>query len=448
MKFDTMSATIELQWQNLMNTRAGETENRVRSTFDRDYDRIIFSKPFRRLQDKTQVFPLPEDEFVHNRLTHSLEVASVARSLGREVGAALLLKYPSLTGHLQASDFGAVTAAAALCHDIGNPPFGHSGEAAISDFFKHNPLGQEFRGHLNEGEWSDLTNFEGNAQGFRLLVNEENQGLILSFPTLAAFAKYPRASDAASISGRKSQKKYGFFQTEKERFQSIAKALSLPTYQHAWCRHPLVFLVEAADDICYQIMDLEDGYTLGLIGFEECRDLLADILKEDYRPGKLNHYPLKQDQIGVLRAMAIGRLVRECVSAFLSHEEAIIQGEFDQALTDSIASAAELKAISEISVQRIYQSKLAMEREVAGFEVINGLLSRYCLAMFHTLFVPERKTAQDKVSFRMLPEEYRLKLKDEKDLYRALRVIIDMVSGMTDREALTKYRVLSGIPMR
>jgi dGTPase len=443
-----------MDWKNLLNPirfKAGSpmdaASSELRSDFERDYDRIIFSGPFRRLQDKTQVFPLPEEGFVHNRLTHSLEVASVARSLGRNVGKELSSRHPYL--QINATDVGAITSAAALCHDIGNPPFGHAGEEAISDFFKHDVAAQEFRGYMNDAEWTDLTKFEGNAQGFRLLMREEGQGLRLTIPTLAAFSKYPKPVNIQGIKGRKSQKKYGFFQTEKEAFTQLANSIGLLELEGSWVRHPLTFLVEAADDICYHLMDLEDGFNMGLISYEVTRDLMAALLKEDYRPAKLDQYPGAKERIGVLRALAIGKLIEECSNKFLELENELLEGTFDQALTDVIPSADTLKKISKLSVEEIYRSKPVLGREASGFEVLSGLISRFSRAVFHKHFAPDRLHAQDKVIFRLLPENAKWQLEQENvNLYSALRIVIDVVSGMTDKEALIRYRTIFGIPLR
>jgi len=276
-----------MNWQQLLSSGlAGQksifTTEPSRSAFERDYDRIIFSHPFRRLQDKTQVHPLPEHDFVHTRLTHSLEVSSVGRSLGKKVGEVIVQRHPELSNHFSSFDFGAVVAAGALTHDLGNPPFGHAGEEAISDFFRHHEFGKSFQNEVSEAQWADLINFEGNAQGFRIL-NKNQYGLKLTFATLAAFTKYPCPSlfDQRDKS-KKSQKKFGFFQTEKESFKEVAEQVGLTVQSESnWGRHPLTFLVEAADDICYSIIDLEDGCSLGLVSYEEARILFEGVITKN-----------------------------------------------------------------------------------------------------------------------------------------------------------------------
>ncbi|WP_040400540.1 dGTP triphosphohydrolase, partial [Cecembia lonarensis] len=336
----------------------------IRTSFERDYDRIIFSAPFRNLQDKTQVFPLPEHHFVHTRLTHSLEVSSVGRSLGKSVGEYLIDKYPELKAtNVSATDVGAIVAAAALTHDIGNPPFGHAGEVAISDFFNYHPYGYIWQPHVSAQEWSDLCNFEGNAQGFRMLVSKTS-GLLLSYATLAAFTKYPRPSLIFERDlTRRSQKKFGFFNDQQKDFEQLASVLGLAKVNSdSWLRHPLAFLVEAADDICYSIIDLEDGSTLGLVGIDQSISLLGQILGDKFQPDKLEKYGSNAQKLAILRALAIGQLIDECVQAFKDHEEDMLSGAFDKALTDIIPSAKSLAEISNLSVEKIYRSTPVLEK--------------------------------------------------------------------------------------
>jgi len=386
-----------MNWKQLLSSnRLGKTTKAesFRSAFEQDYDRIIFSHPFRRLQDKTQVHPLPEYDFVHTRLTHSLEVSSVGRSLGKKVGEAILSKYSELANDgFTSYDFGAIVAAAALAHDIGNPPFGHSGESAISDFFNAKEKTELFKNHMSNQQWADITNFEGNAQGFRLM-NQTN-GLQLTYATLAAFTKYPRPSLLNECDkSRKSQKKYGYFQSNKMEFADLASKVGLQKFSEegVWSRHPLAFLVEAADDICYQVIDLEDGCRLELVSYEETVDLLGGIIGKSFDPEKLGKYDSDAERIGVLRAMAIGKLVDECVAVFLEHEEQLLSGEFDKALTGLIPSANILSKIEALSIAKIYQSRKVLEKEAAGFEVLPGLLEAFSTAVYHYYFDKEQFT--------------------------------------------------------
>lgn len=423
------------------NLESGRTE------FEIDYDRIIFSAPFRNLQDKTQVFPLPEQAFVHTRLTHSLEVSSVGRSLGKSCGEFLLEKYPVLEKlGVSASAIGSIVAAASLTHDIGNPPFGHAGEEAISDFFRLHPYGKIWEKHVRVDQWSDLINFEGNAQGFRMLVSRQF-GLNLSFATLAAFTKYPRPSLIPQRDiARKSQKKFGFFINQLVDFEQMAEAMGIEkTSAECWVRHPLAFLVEAADDICYNIIDLEDGCTMGLVSFEETIELLKPILGERFDGEKLKDRSQAQN-LGILRALAIGQLIRETVEVFAQYEESMRKGNFDKALTDIIPSAKALAAISSVSVRKIYRSKVVLEKEAAGFQVLEGLLSVFSQALYHQFYHQELFSGQDKSILRLLPEDFPLKgWGAEVNPYPLLRSLVDFISGMTDKYALNLYRRVKGI---
>lgn len=416
----------------------------TRSAFEQDYDRIIFSHPFRRLQDKTQVHPLPEHDFVHTRLTHSLEVSSVGRSLGRRVGEVLIQRHKELTERFSSHDFGTVVASASLAHDLGNPPFGHSGEDGLSDFFLHHE-GQLYKPHFSEQEWMDLTHFEGNAQGFRILNKQQYQGLRLTLATLGAFTKYPCASliQSRDIS-KKSQKKFGFFKTEQELFNEMASQLGLTKNgENVYTRHPLAFLVEAADDICYNIIDLEDGCRLGLVSVADTIELMAGILKADFNPEKANRIKSVDEKIGVLRAMAIGKLINDAVDVFLQNETEILSGSFDHALTDLGSYKNELNAIIDISITKIYRARHVVEIEAAGFEVLPGLLEEFIKAAEH--LVKKNQSSKYANLARLLPDETKTVIQASPDnTYLHFREIIDFVSGMTDTHAISLYRKIKG----
>lgn len=443
-----------MKWEKLLaRGRFGDKSGFIptqasRSEFEVDYDRIIFSAPFRNLQDKTQVFPLPDQAFVHTRLTHSLEVSSVGRSLGKAVGEYLLAKYPQLANSdISSFEIGAVVAAAALTHDIGNPPFGHAGEEAISDFFKFHIQGKRWKSHVRTEQWTDLCNFEGNAQGFRMLVSKQF-GLKLTYATLAAFSKYPRPSMIAQRDiARRSQKKYGFFINQQADFEQMGAVLGMEkSSPECWYRHPLAFLVEAADDICYSIIDLEDGCTLGLVSFEETVELLKPILKEKFDPKKLQEPRTKTQNLGALRALAIGTLIQECVEVFIKYEESMCKGNFDKALTDIIPSAKALKAITELSIEKIYRSKVVLEKEAAGFQVLEGLLEVFSEALYNKFYDQDRLSGKDRSILRLLPEDFPLKgWGEEVNPYPLLRSLTDYISGMTDKYALNLYRRVKGI---
>ncbi|MEQ8478678.1 deoxyguanosinetriphosphate triphosphohydrolase [Fulvivirga sp.] len=441
-----------MNWEELLsNQRTPEKKTAhepSRSAFEQDYDRIIFSHPFRRLQDKTQVHPLPEHDFVHTRLTHSLEVSSVGRTLGKRVGEIILERHPGLKSSFSIHDFGAIVAAASLAHDIGNPPFGHSGEDAISGFFKEGS-GKQYQSLVNELEWADLTTFEGNAQGFRLFNKERYQGMKLTYATLAAFSKYPRQSIIKSKDpNRRSQKKYGFFQSEKDTFKSIAESTGLIQFEdYSWSRHPLAFLVEAADDICYHLIDLEDGCRLGLVSYEKTVELFANILKERFSLEKLYKIDTINERIGTLRALSVGQLIDECCALFLDKENEIISGEFDISLTDAIPSAGVLNDVIKISIEKIYRSRQVMETEAAGFEVLPGLLEAFTQAAVD-LSRNEKASIKNQSLLRLMPPEAILDIKQNKgNSYSVLMSCIDFVSGMTDRHAISLFRKIKGISL-
>lgn len=438
-----------MNWlQLLSHKRPGETNavvhDQTRSRFEQDFDRIIFSHPFRKLQDKTQVFPLPEDDFVHTRLTHSLEVAVVGRSLAKIAGTHLLNKYPDLSEKgYSVHDFGGIVGAACLAHDLGNPPFGHSGEDSISSFFLTNENGLFFKEMVTPEEWKDLTTFEGNAQGFRILNSKGNGGLKLTYATLGAFTKYPLSSSSPKENHRKSQKKFGYYQCNAALFQSMAEEMGLiPMSTTSWARHPLAFLVEAADDICYHIIDLEDGCRLGLVPFDDVKALLATIIGDSYSEDKVQKIPSQNEQLGTLRAMAIGQLIQECAEAFIEHEEQMLEGSFDTDLTSLIPSASTLKAIIGLSIEKIYRSKPVLEKEAGGYEVIDTLIESFATAVYKTYF--DQPLPKHRSMLRLLPESYDVQLKEELTVYESLQVVIDFVSGLTDSHAVRLYQTIKG----
>lgn len=433
---------------NRMGQRVTSSHEPSRSAFEQDYDRIIFSHPFRRLQDKTQVHPLPEHDFVHTRLTHSLEVSSVGRSLGKRVGEVILQRHPELNKDFSLFDFGAIVAVASLAHDLGNPPFGHAGEDAISDFFLHHSVGKSFESKVSPGEWSDLTRFEGNAQGFRILTKNQ-YGLKLTAATLGAFTKYPCPSLFPNRDkSKRSQKKFGFFLTEQEIFKSVAGELRLKlTGDNSWNRHPLAFLVEAADDICYSIIDLEDGCSLGLVSYDDARALFESVLtRNKSKLGKLDQLLSQQEKIGYLRALAIGDLMDECATLFLDHEKEILDGSFDVALADVCPSKDALKQIIKVSVEKIYKARQVVEIEAAGHEVLPGLLEEFTTAGMYLLEkTPSRKYSNLQKLFP--PETYHALLTGGGNYNGMLRSVVDMISGLTDRHALSLYRKIKGISL-
>ncbi len=383
-----------MQWEQLLSLRKqGDStkrlrteENETRLGFEVDYDRVIFSSAFRSLQDKTQVIPLSKTSFVHTRLTHSLEVSVVGRSLGREVGKAILKKYPTLTEDYgyRFNDFGGIVAAAALAHDIGNPPFGHSGEKAIGDYFL-NGKGKRFQDFLSEREYQDLIEFEGNANGFKILTESKdgvNGGLRLTYATLGAFMKYPKESLPKKPSTHVCDKKFGVFQSEVPFFNEVAEELGLLKRpgNNGYSRHPLAFLVEAADDICYTIIDFEDGINLGLIEEEMALEYLINLVRENLK--KEVYYQLKtpQNRLAYLRSLAINTLVAEATAIFIQNEEAILNGTFSEALLDTSQYKAQISDIIKISVEKIYRSDEVREKEIAGYNILSTLLDVFTTA--------------------------------------------------------------------
>lgn len=453
---------MELSWSNCYSPKR-YGDNRIpadaRSVYERDYDRIIFSSAFRRLQNKTQVFPLPERVFVHNRLTHSLEVVSVGRSLGMIVGEALA-EEPDLKDKAEAQDFyrnqlKSVVSAACLAHDLGNPAFGHSGEEAISKYFLDRAQDQGFRAAFSEGEWEDLCNFEGNANALRLLSRQYKGrlagGLQMTYSTLASILKYPCESLARDKSKGKHRSKYGFFQADKAVFQSIVKEFPLRQESEAplaYRRHPFVYLVEAADDICYSIIDYEDAHRLGILTFEEVKDDFIEILKQDsntdFQNLNRNLSNLREDKnesVAYLRAKVINTLVRACADAFLEHKEAILKGDFKQALLDSLEPYRRpLGIIEKKSIGKIYNHDSVMKIELAGFKIMSGLIEDFVEAAL--LKEGQRQKRHQKV-LALIPNQFQFEATDSP--YEKVMCILDFVSGMTDNYALELYRNLRGI---
>ena len=441
-----------MNWEQLLSLkRQGDKGKRLRIEqddtrlgFEVDYDRIIFSAAFRSLQDKTQVIPMSKTDFVHTRLTHSLEVSVVGRSLGRLVGKKIIEKYQHLKeihGY-QANDFGAIVAAAALSHDIGNPPFGHSGEKAIGEYFSIGN-GQKYKDQLSDKEWQDLIDFEGNANGFSVLTSSRPgiEGSIrLTYAVLGAFMKYPKESLPKKPTQNIADKKYGFFQSDKEFFKEVAAELGMIPNKSVnnigYERHPLAYLVEAADDICYTIIDFEDGINLGLVSEDYALEYLIKLVKDSIDTSKYNILTTKEDRISYLRALAIGNLIQDAVSIFIEHEELILQGKFPYALLDKSKYKAQIDDIIKISVKNIYQSREVVEKELSGYQIINNLLDKFITAYNNNY--EGKATNYDKLILKILPEKYCL----EKDkLYERLLLICHFISMLTDGNATLYNRI-------
>lgn len=421
----------------------------ARSAFQRDHDRVLFSSPFRRMADKTQVFPMPYDDHVHSRLTHSLEVAAVGRSLGTLVGRRILDAEPALGESLKDRDFGDCVAAACLAHDLGNPPFGHVGEEAIQEFFTAyfatRPAGG-FAAELTAAERTDFTRFEGNAQTFRIVTRLERPlrggGLDLSRATLGALLKYPCASAAADREAASvARKKHGAVVADLPQLGAVAEALGLarePAPAAAWRRHPLAFLTEAADDIAYHILDLEDGYRLGHVTTAEYRELMLPLCATDSEVAGLSEprtYNERLDQVETLRARVIDRFIHEAGEAFLANLPAVLDGGFARPLAKVIASRDELRAIRDVCFARCYKARDVLKMELAGTEAIQGLL-----AIFTDAFEQPGSIRAQHLQ-RLLPGLFEADV----SAYERLLRLTDHVSGMTDHYAVRRYRELRGM---
>ena len=442
-----------MNWQQLIsNKRLGQERRHPerhddRTEFKRDYDRLIFSAPFRRLQNKTQVFPLPGSIFVHNRLTHSLEVASVGMSLGNDVAQQLLRRHPEFTGTLF-EEIGQIVATACLAHDMGNPPFGHSGEKAIQSFFTEGP-GQYLQPEVSPAFWSDIIHFEGNANAFRLLTHQfqgrRPGGFVMTYSTLASIVKYPFSSLAAGKKG-----KFGFFETEKDLYIRVADELGIPRQSAEgeplrYTRHPLVWLVEAADDICYEIMDIEDAHKLKIISYADTSRMLFSFFDEEKRQYIENRIIEEgvtdpNEKVVYLRACVIGLLENECVRAFVDHEDEILSGTFQGSLIDHLSPLPReaYRQCSQLSVEQIYRSKPVLDVELSGYQIILTLMEKFIAAAVH----PERFYSRQLIG--RVSSQYHI---NAPNLETRLMAVIDYLSGMTDVYALDEYQKISGISL-
>ena len=440
-----------MNWEKLLSLKIfGDTKKRERKDqdetrlgFEVDYDRIIFSSEFRSLQDKTQVVPLSNEDFVHTRLTHSLEVSVVGRSLGRQVGTKILEKFPDLKNKYgyQANDFGAIVAAASLAHDIGNPPFGHSGEKSIGQFFISGK-GKEFSKELSKKQYQDLCDFEGNANGFKILTQSRigrEGGLRLSYATLGAFVKYPKESLPIKPTSNVSHKKYGFFQTEVDVFSDIAEELGLNKDETgSYIRHPLAYLVEAADDICYTIIDFEDGINLGLIEEEFALEYLINLVRDSINTEKYHKLSNTSDRISYLRALSINTLINECVEIFMNNEDQIMQGVFTSSLLDKSKYKAQIDDIIKISIENIYESKEVIEKEIAGYNLISVLLESYISAANN--MYAGNANSYDKLILNLLPGTIDI---NKEDLYTRILEICHYIASFSDSQALLVYKKIT-----
>ena len=440
-----------MEWNRLIcDTRFGLEEYRdnrkgQRSDFTRDYDRLVFSSPFRRLQNKTQVFPLPGSIFVHNRLTHSIEVACVGRSLANEASLVLKERHKTEPWAHKLDALGEIVAAGCLAHDLGNPPFGHSGEKAISTFFSEG-AGRELQGSLSSEQWSDLVHFDGNANAFRLLTHQFNGrrpgGFAMTYSTLASIVKYPYESSLAA-----EKNKFGFFASEKDSFEKVATALGIKRLDSPYmkyARHPLVYLVEAADDICYEVMDIEDAHKLGIIESDRVIELLLgffDSQRIDRLRATMSRLDDPNEKIAYLRSCVIGVLVQECADAFVDNEKTILAGEFSGCLIDHIRPTARegYRRCADLSWDKIYRAPDVVDIELAGTSIITFLMEK----LIHAVRYPALNYSRLLLS--KVPQQYEV---NAPDLYGKIQAVIDHVSGMTDVYALDLFRRLNGMSLK
>jgi len=451
---------MSMQWPQLLSRkRLGSAveppDSTARTDFQRDFDRIVFSSAFRRMQDKTQVFPLSKVDYVRTRLTHSLEASCIGRSLGTLVGERVVARH-ALKGS-EAADFGNICAAACLAHDIGNPPFGHSGEDAIRHWAATADYGARRVAALTGSRREDFMSFEGNAQGFRIVTRLQNPdnpgGLQLTSATLAAFTKYPRES---CLTGNRfdgvSARKQGFTAADRDLFEQVACTVGLSSRSEQygiWHRHPLAFLVEAADDIAYRVIDIEDGYRLGHFSFDEATGAFLDLLPDRARQqGRLNGILDRKDRIEFLRAKVINEIIQQALLCFMDNEADILEGRFDVPLLQEIPSREQVDRLVEMAAERIYCAPEVVSIQAAGFQVIHDLLERFIQVLDDVAEHGEDAAPKSQTLIRLIPEQFvGIGRQPSSDPYQRLLLLTDFVSGMTDSYAVTLYKKVTGISL-
>lgn len=450
-----------MDWNQLLSAeRLGKASQRVsaegRTPFHQDYDRVVFSSAFRRLQDKTQVFPLAKSDYVRTRLTHSLEASCVGRSLGMQVGLRLI-KANKVSKQVDASGVGMIVSTACLAHDIGNPPFGHAGEQAICEWFERN--GKEFLDPLTNAEKADFLKFEGNAQGFRILTRlqhpDNEGGLQLTYATLAAFSKYPTSSVEAGSKNAQlnvGAKKHGYFDADRALFRRVAEGVGLESkiQGESWCRHPLAYLVEAADDICYSIIDLEDGVRRGHVSFREAKRLLGRLINDPRSMTRLKSIKDEQEQMSFLRARAIGVLVSEVADCFMQHEVKLVKGVFEKELLAVITADKRdiVKLIKRVDRNKVYAAREVIEVEVPGFKVLGGLLDAFVVASEDVAINGKKALSKNAILVKLIPDQFL----DSGRIpharpYQRLLSVTDFICGMTDSYAVALYKQISGLSL-
>ncbi|WCL51027.1 dGTP triphosphohydrolase [Leptospira sp. GIMC2001] len=454
-------------WKKLMNDERRKTKDseiKNRTEIERDYDRILFSTPVRRLADKTQVFPLEKNDSIRTRLTHSHEVSNLARSIGT------ILAYEHHEELKLPEDFNykrnlpALLATIGLAHDLGNPPFGHQGEKAIQSWFKDN---KSKMSSLNKREKNDFLLFEGNAQTFRLLTRlqilDDDYGLNLTFATLASIIKYPLDSYCFTKKKTKGKifKKHGYFYSEKEIVEEVKKACGLKMDQ----RHPLTFIMEACDDIAYSVLDAEDSVKKGIVSFSDLIDFLEfeeddKIIKEVVKSAKNKNMeykkiglsPLELNDISMqkFRVFAISSMIAQTKNSFLSNFDNIINGNFVEDLISKSEANTLCKKIKDFDVRNAYKNKSVLEIELVGYQTIRGLMD-----LIWSIFENEDKIIKRKMKnttplaayiYSRISENYRRVFESKenkmKSDYRKFQLMTDMISGMTDSFAISIHEEL------
>jgi len=442
-----------MDWHKLLSTkRFGqdviEPVSASRSPFHKDQDRIVFSSAFRRLQDKTQVHSLIDSDYVRTRLTHSMEVASVGRSLGANAGQMILDRHLK-NSNFNPAEFGHIVSAACLAHDIGNPPFGHFGEDTIRHWFKTGPVADGQLKSLTKSETLDFLMFEGNAQGFRVLTKLQNWrhsgGLRLTYATLGTFMKYPRTSKISNvIPDDFAGKKFGIMQSEVDYFKEIAGELGLIQRGHEnyWSRHPLTYLVEAADDICYSVVDIEDGVKLSRLDFDETEGLMLRILGK--APHRYSEFKDKSEKISYLRAKCIGHLIGEVSEIFADYESEILAGTFKGDLLRHSSNAKIFPEIEDLCRKHIFNHQDRVQAELRGSEILTTILDTFFAARIEWEEYNLNGTAPSPRSLVVM------NLFDGMDTpiksrYEWLLEITDFVSGMTDSFSVRQFKDLKGL---
>ena len=426
-----------------------------RSPFQRDFDRIIFSSAFRRMQDKTQVFPMAESDYVRTRLTHCLETASIGRSLGTAAGSFICKNFD--TAGALASDIGSIVAAAALGHDIGNPPLGHGGEEAIRYWFMRSEQGQELHNQMLPVECADFEQYEGNAHGFRVMsvlqMPDQRGGMQLTCATLGAFAKYPRGSMVSQKPPGAAGKKFNFFHADRELFAEVAEMTGLRQIApDSYCRHPLAFLVEAADDIAYRIMDFEDAHAVNLLPYSELEEDFLEVIGEEWVKDYVNKLRQPVRKVEFMRAQVIGVLVKQSVQAFIDHQQELLDGTLEKPLIEYIPASPVLRKIEARSRKDIYNTPQVASVIAAGFELISGMLDVLVPSVNE---IARECSGGPKASYRawrmvkIMPAHY-APMDDpawQRSAYLRLLYVLDYLAGMTDTYAVNLYKKLKGISL-